>query len=80
MNVISDVSIVFCIISTFSLSEIRDCKDVLDHNHSGGTMNDVELVLLGGHPTNVLCDMTTEGGGWTVSFSRQILVMDTSLF
>ena len=43
---------------------MRDCKDIQDTgNHHGDGMYRLDLSQQG---TTVKCDMTTDGGGWTV--------------
>ncbi|KAL4216364.1 hypothetical protein ACF0H5_024091 [Mactra antiquata] len=50
---------------------LRDCKDVQDHGLARNTTQEVALVTINGHPTNIVCDMQTNGGGWTVIMNRQ---------
>ena len=48
---------------------IQDCKVIQDNNIASPNGDDIYLVVLYGQatPQNVRCDMTTDGGGWTVS-------------
>ena len=50
---------------SFTVDKLRDCKDILDTGKSHGD-GDYD-VILGGQSARVLCDMKTDGGGWTVS-------------
>lgn len=43
---------------------LNDCKSILDDNHSRG--NDIYTINEGGEEFDVRCDMTTDGGGWTL--------------
>jgi hypothetical protein len=48
------------------VSVVRDCKDVLDNHVTSHTGGGVYTVKINGQLTDVLCDMVTSGGGWTV--------------
>ena len=51
--------------------KLRDCKDIQDTgNHHGDGMYRLDLTQQG---TSVECDMTTDGGGWTVIFYGSLL-------
>ena len=45
-------------------AKVRDCKDVLDYGL--GSHYGIYNVELGSSKKDVVCDMTTTGGGWTV--------------
>ena len=54
--------------SLFSESNANtETKDCLDVYNNGETKSGVYTVYPGGTPIDVLCDMTTDGGGWSVS-------------
>ena len=50
---------------SFTVGKLRDCKDVLDSGSSHGDGS--YTIELGSQSVRVSCDMTTTGGGWTVS-------------
>lgn len=45
----------------------KNCKEL--HAINSGLSSGSYMVDIGGTPTPVNCDMTTEGGGWTIVFS-----------
>lgn len=45
----------------------RSCKDILDLDPATKGEDGVYNIHYGGQKKEVLCDMTTGGGGWTVS-------------
>ncbi|XP_060602744.1 fibropellin-1-like isoform X2 [Ruditapes philippinarum] len=50
---------------------IKDCKDVQDNHVTSQTGGGVYSVKINGQLTNVMCDMVTSGGGWTVIMNRE---------
>ena len=55
----------------FTVVKLRDCKDIQDTgNHHGDGMYRLDLSQQG---TSVKCDMTTDGGGWTVIAFESLL-------
>ena len=48
----------------FIEAKVRDCKDVLDYGL--GSHDGIYNVELGSSKKDVVCDMATAGGGWTV--------------
>lgn len=52
---------------SFFFLEITDCKFIKDNGILSATGDNVYVINLHGSIFNVVCDMFTDGGGWTVS-------------
>lgn len=54
-------------ISLLEFLEIKDCAALKQSNIASSSNDNVFVVTINRQSLNVLCDMNTDGGGWTVS-------------